>query len=107
MNHLIVSFVLVFVASAMLTTSTPLGLQNRQDSDSDSLSGFKPCYGVFPNNITTYSYEPIPVVSGQNVTMYWGGEATVVVEQGVIMRIIGYDENNNERLLRKIGRAHV
>ncbi|RGB27181.1 hypothetical protein C1646_769464 [Rhizophagus diaphanus] len=82
MNKLFIIF-LIFVTFA---SSTPIRRQ-------DTLSGFKPCKGNFPNEITTYNYTPNPIIVGQENTVHITGIATVTIENGALYKITGFYEN--------------
>ncbi|CAB4488628.1 hypothetical protein RhiirA5_497831 [Rhizophagus irregularis] len=82
MNNLFVIF-LIFVT---LASSTPIRRQ-------DTLSGFKPCKGNFPNEFTTYIYTPNPIIIGQETTVHIAGKATVTIENGALFKVIGFYEN--------------
>ncbi|GBB87083.1 hypothetical protein RclHR1_13550001 [Rhizophagus clarus] len=59
----------------------------------DALSGFKPCNGNFPDEITIYSYSPNPLVEGQMATSRIAGKATVPIENGALYNLTGFYEN--------------
>lgn len=82
MNNLLVIF-LIFVT---FVSSTPIRRQ-------DALSGFKPCKGNFPNEITTYTYTPNPIMMGQEATVRIAGKATVTIENGALYKVTGFYEN--------------
>jgi hypothetical protein len=83
MNILLV----IFLVFATLVSSTPIRRQ-------DALSGFKQCKGNdFPNEITTYTYNPNPMIIGQEITVRIAGKATVTIENGALYKIMGYYEN--------------
>ncbi|CAG8501416.1 5474_t:CDS:2 [Racocetra fulgida] len=47
------------------------------------------CQGGFPNEITAISYDPIPAVSGQNMTVTLSGTNTVTVLEGATVNVTG------------------
>ncbi|GBB87540.1 hypothetical protein RclHR1_00140044 [Rhizophagus clarus] len=69
--------ILVFVT---FVSSTPI---KRQDA-------LKQCKGNFPNEITTYTYTPNPIVIGQETTFHIAGKATVAIENGALYKIMGF-----------------
>jgi hypothetical protein len=80
------NFMLVILVFVTFVSSTPIRRQ-------DALSGFKPCQGNFPNEITTYVYTPDPIVVGQETTVRIAGKATVTIEKGALYKVTGFYEN--------------
>ncbi|RGB43382.1 hypothetical protein C1646_681218 [Rhizophagus diaphanus] len=76
---MIILFV-VFLIFVTFVSSTPIRRQ-------DALSGFKPCQGNFPNEITLFSFTPNPLVGGQEFTVRIGGKATVTIENGTLYKL--------------------
>ncbi|PKC71766.1 hypothetical protein RhiirA1_412748, partial [Rhizophagus irregularis] len=71
---------IVFLILVTFVSSTPIRRQ-------DALSGFKPCQGDFPNEITSFSFTPNPLVGGQEFTVRIGGKATVTIESSTLYRL--------------------
>uniref|UniRef100_U9UQD7 Phosphatidylglycerol/phosphatidylinositol transfer protein n=1 Tax=Rhizophagus irregularis (strain DAOM 181602 / DAOM 197198 / MUCL 43194) TaxID=747089 RepID=U9UQD7_RHIID len=83
--------ILLFIFLFFATFSSSSTLIRRQDA----LSGFKPCIGggTFPNEITTYTFTPNPLVAGQTATGRIAGKATVPIENGALYNITTFHEN--------------
>ncbi|RGB27766.1 hypothetical protein C1646_376485 [Rhizophagus diaphanus] len=70
----------VFLIFVTFVSSTPIRRQ-------DALSGFKPCQGNFPNEITLFIFTPNPLVGGQEFTVRIAGKVTVTIESGALYKL--------------------
>jgi hypothetical protein len=77
----------ILLIFATFTSST---LIERQES-------LKSCEGTFPNEITSYSFNPYPIVVGQLVTVHMTGKIAVPIEKEASLKHSIY-YNNELRL---------
>ncbi|CAG8825945.1 15790_t:CDS:1, partial [Racocetra persica] len=69
------------------TTSFPYSSFQR-----DLPSEFTQCTGTFPNKVTSFSFNPNPIITGQNVTYTISVESTVTVQQEATLNITIYQQ---------------
>ncbi|KAF0441153.1 phosphatidylglycerol / phosphatidylinositol transfer protein [Gigaspora margarita] len=71
--------IIIFLTLVTFTTSFPL-------------SGFTQCTGTFPNEVTSFSFSPNPIIAGQNVTYTISVDNTVTVQHGATFNITTYKQ---------------
>ncbi|CAG8778129.1 2770_t:CDS:2, partial [Dentiscutata erythropus] len=53
---------------------------------------FTQCNGTFPNEVTSFSFSPNPIIAGQNVTYTISVEDTATVQHGATLNITIYHQ---------------
>ncbi|CAG8845214.1 40788_t:CDS:1, partial [Gigaspora margarita] len=53
---------------------------------------FTQCTGTFPNEVTSFSFSPNPIIAGQNVTYTISVDNTATVQHGATFNITTYKQ---------------
>ncbi|CAB4488297.1 hypothetical protein RhiirA5_383471 [Rhizophagus irregularis] len=78
--------ILLFIFLFFTTFSSSTYIRRQGDA-------LSPCVGTFPNEITTYTFTPNPIIIGQTATIHITGKATVPIENGALFNITLFHEN--------------